>query len=436
MFELTDIRPDIKVQEAEYKRLLGLPPNYELEGRTRELADAAARWYAEHGRPWIYARQNGEIELTNDRLKLSGNEFCSQQLHDQFAQAKARSAVLIAVSAGKECEEHARVLWQDNKPDEYFFLEMFGSAVVENLITVASGQICGWADSNGMVALPHYSPGYSGWDVADQIKLWDLIRLQNGRELPGELHVMDTGMLRPKKSLLAIVGITADVERARQFAKLVPCENCSLPACDYRRAPYKHTRPPIEDVRRLQATPLHSKGNSAGTPVLIQDAKYSINARALRKWSQERLVLKTLPDGSVEAQFRYDGTTCSNMGQPLQFHYHIKLSPPADGYRITEANCTPAPGDTGHTQQCEYLNDAIALMGSIANEKPLLGRSLNDVLTWERATNPSGCYCDLERRLHKWGLVFEVIHHTLVQHEKQSANGNSNPILKQPSPAL
>src|SRR5207342_3931160 len=101
---------------------------------------------------------------------------------------------LAAVSAGKECEEKARELWQDGRPDEYFFLEVFGSAVVEHLITVASGRICGWADANGTVALPHYSPGYSGWNVADQNKLWDLIRPPNGQALPGELQVLDTGM--------------------------------------------------------------------------------------------------------------------------------------------------------------------------------------------------------------------------------------------------
>ena len=58
-------------------------------------------------------------------------------------------------------------------------------------------------------------------------------------------------------------------------------------------------------------------------------------------------------------------------------------------------------------------------MHSIATEKPLLGRPLNDVLAWARMPNPSGCYCDLERRLHKWGLVFEVIHFALVQREKE-----------------
>ena len=436
MLELIDIRPEVNVQEAEYKRLLGLPPHYELDGRTRELADAAVHWYTEHGRPWIYARQTSDIELRAGRLRLNGSDFSSQQLHDQFASANASTAVLVAVSAGKECEEQARQLWQESKPDEYFFLEMFGSAVVEHLITVASGQICGWADANRMVALPHYSPGYSGWDVSDQVKLSELIRPQHARPLPGDLEVMDTGMLRPKKSLLAVFGITADVERARQFAKLVPCENCSLPACKYRRAPYKHSRAPIEDVRRLQSSPTTSNGRTVPPSPLSRDAKYSINPRALRKWSQERLTLNTLPDGSIAAHFRYDGTTCSNMGQPLEFHYHVKLSPPTDGYRITETNCAPAPGDTGHTQQCEYLNDAIGLMGSIADEKPLLGRPLNDVLSWERAANPSGCYCDIERRLHKWGLIFEVIHHALVQNEKQSTNGYSNPIPKQSHPSL
>ena len=104
--------------------------------------------------------------------------------------------MLVAVSAGPECERRARQLWQDGKPDEYFFMEAFGSAVVEHLITIASGRICDWADRQGMLALPHYSPGYSGWDVADQNKLWSLIRPQNGHSIATELQVMESGMLR------------------------------------------------------------------------------------------------------------------------------------------------------------------------------------------------------------------------------------------------
>jgi hypothetical protein len=415
MLELIETKPVVNVQESEYARLLGYPKQHVLGGRPRELADAARQWYAENGRPWFYARQLNTLEWANGKLRVGGTEFSSKQLHDQFVEAQADSAVLVAVSAGRECEEHARKLWRDGKPDEYFFMEMFGSAVVEHLVTVASGRICGWADHNGAAALPHYSPGYSGWDISDQIKLWQLIRQKGAVHFDGKLDVLETGMLRPKKSLLTVFGVTRNLAKARSLAKLIPCESCSLPNCQYRRAPYRHAPPQIEDVRALLPNVLRNVGDRNPASVLKTDARYTINPRALEKWSKERLQLDFLRDGAVEARFRYEGTTCSNMGRALEFDYRVKLAPPEDHYRILEMHCAPAPGDTGHQFQCEYLNDAKAFMRSIAHEKPLLGEPLNDVLTWERPWNPSGCYCDAERRAHKWGLVFEVIHYALVR---------------------
>lgn len=417
-FELIDTHPDSAVQESEYKRLLGFPRDHVLEGRTRELVDWATQWYAEHGRPWIYARQAGELEVAGDQLLFNEATFRSEELVGQLVEAQAHDVVLAAVSAGKECEAKARELWLEGKPDEYFFMEIYGSAVVEHLITVASGQICGWADQRAMAVLPHYSPGYSGWDVSDQVNLWQAIRPANGFKPPFELEVMETGMLRPKKSLLAVFGLTSHVDKVR--ARLIPCESCSLPGCQYRRVPYKHSRPQTEDVRRLQGAgpDRSSQGLDNGFP-LTRDAVYSINPKALHKWSQNRLQLKSLEDRSTEAHFRYEGTTCSGMGCPLEFNYRVVLGPPETGYQITRADCAPAPGDFGHTQMCEYLNDAASLMGTIANEQPLLGRPLNDVLTWERHPNPSGCYCDADRRDHKWGLVLEVIHYGLVELERK-----------------
>jgi len=420
MFELIDPHPAVNVQEAEYRRLLGYPKQHVPDGRARELADGARAWYAENGRPWIYARQAVGLELKSQRLQVHGVEFTSKQLHDQFVTARAHTAVLVAVSAGRECEERAQQLWREGKPDEYFFMEMYGSAVVEHLITVASGHLCGWADQRGMAALPHYSPGYSGWDIADQIELWKLIRPKTGRGIPGDLHVLDTGMLRPKKSLLAVFGLTRHLDKVRNLASLIPCENCSLPGCQYRRAPYRHSPPQIEDVRRLQGGAVENP--DAPVPAistLNRHARYSINLRALQKWSHERLQLEFSGDGSVAARFRYEGTTCSNLGRPLAFDYEVKLSPPEDGYRVLASACVPVSGDTGYQYQCEYLNDAESLMNRIATEKPLLGKPLNAVLTWERPYDPSGCYCDSARREHKWGLVFEVIHYALARRERE-----------------
>jgi hypothetical protein len=250
MFELSETNPLIEVPEAEYRRLLGYPKKHELEGRARELADAARAWFAAHGRPWIYARETGALVSSAETLRIGDQEFTSRRLRDTFAAADAQGAVVVAVSAGKECEETARQLWQDGKPDEYFFLEMFGSAVVEQLIAVASGRICAWAGEQSMAVLPHFSPGYSGWDIAQQVKLWQLIT-QNKRGLPGGLDVFESGMLRPKKSLLAVFGLTGDAEKARRFARLIPCENCSLPRCQYRRTPYRRAPVQFEEIGQL-----------------------------------------------------------------------------------------------------------------------------------------------------------------------------------------
>ena len=53
MLELFETNPKVNVQESEYQRLLGLPKNYSMKARIRELADAARQWYADNGRPWF-----------------------------------------------------------------------------------------------------------------------------------------------------------------------------------------------------------------------------------------------------------------------------------------------------------------------------------------------------------------------------------------------
>jgi len=425
MLELTDIHPDLQVQEVEYSRLLGYPAGHVLEGRARELADWARDWYGAHGRPWIYARQADGLELVQQRLRLENEELTSRSLHDQLAAARAHGAMLVAVSAGPECEEHARRLWEEGKPDEYFFLEMYGSAVVEHLITATGGRLCAWAEGQGMMVLPHYSPGYPGWEIAEQTRLWQLIRHRGAERLPGRMEVLDTGMLRPKKSLLAVFGLTRHLDQVRHLRHLVPCENCSLAGCQYRRAPYRHSRPQIEDVQRLQSRDGEdSKSKIIQFSVLNHQASYSVNPRALRKWSEERLQLKSLPDGSIEARFRYEGTTCSNLGRSLEYDYHLRLSSAGDEYRIVHAACVPAPGDTGHAAQCEYLNNPDVFMDDVASDQPLFGRPINDVLNWKRQFDPSGCYCSPAGRAHKWGLALEVVHYALVQLEKESGNGS------------
>ena len=386
----------VDVQPAEYLRLLGYPRDFVPAGRASELAEWARRWYAANGRPWVYEREAASFDLSGGAVRLDGETFSSRRLHATLEEAGAHGVVLVAVSAGQEAEEYAQQLWREEKPDEYFFLEVYASAVVEHLVTTTGARLCGWAEEHRMAVLPHYSPGYSGWDIGEQGRLLELF----GTCLPGALQVLPSGGLQPKKSLLAVFGLTRHVDRVQRLTDLMPCENCSFSPCQFRRAPYRRSRSGLAEL-----------------PVIPQWERpsYSVNPKALKRWAAERLTLERRPDGTIDARFRYDGTTCTNMGRPLAFDYFVKLGRREEGYFIREQRCAPAPGDSGHTQMCQYLADPAPLMESISREKPLLGQPLDDVLTWRRASTGTGCYCDPASREHKWGLALETIHYALHQ---------------------
>ena len=386
----------VDVQPAEFRRLLGYPPGHAPEGRAAELESAVSEWYAQHGRPWVSTREADTLALADGAVKIDGLTFTSRRLYQSLHEAEAHGAVLVAVSAGPEAEAHAQELWREEKPDEYFFLEVYASAVVEHLLTTAGARLCAEAEAQGMAVLPHYSPGYADWDVADQALLFGLFG-----SLPGPLEVMDSGSLRPKKSQLAVFGLTRDASHLRRLTDMLPCENCSFGPCEFRRAPYRRNRRGLPEL-----------------PVVAEPPAYSVNLNALRRWAGERLQLER-HNGTIEARFRYDGTTCTNLGRPFTFDYSVTLGRREDGYPVLQQGCAPAPGDAGHTCMCQYIASPGPLMQAIHTEKPLLGEPLDEVLSWPPSSVFAGCLCDPASRRHKWRLVLETIHYAL--HEKTSS---------------
>lgn len=219
MMETLDLKPECAVAEAEYRRLLGYPRGHQPGDRALELAAWARGWFAEHGRPWVYLREV-PVTVTTDALRIDTTPFQSRKLREHFLAAGVDRALVVAVSAGPEAEARARELWGEAKPDEYFFLEVFGSAVVEHLVAATNGRVCALAEANGLRAIPHYSPGYTGWEVAEQNELFALIERGRTKPWPAPLHVLPSGMVQPKKSLLAVIGLTA---RPVAEAPAVPC---------------------------------------------------------------------------------------------------------------------------------------------------------------------------------------------------------------------
>jgi hypothetical protein len=183
------------VEEREYARLLGYPWGTRLEGDVRERAAQAIEWYECHCKPRVYCVSPAETTYT-----------------------------VTAITAGHEVDEEVDRLWNAGRVDEAYFLDRYAAAVVEKL-----------AQDLG----PYQSPGTGRLPFGEQWKLFSYIAPLNP-----EIEILPSGMLKPKNSILAIVragikpaatGRMQREPRSRGLYARVPCTQCDLAGCSFRR---------------------------------------------------------------------------------------------------------------------------------------------------------------------------------------------------------
>jgi len=231
IFSDTNFHPT--VDDAEFKCQLKLPLDYAMTGEVAVNAAWARSWFAEHARPWLCAHPIASCEVDESTVTIAGQDLMSGELAKRFQHAE--SVVIVGVSTGSEAEIEAASRWEADEPDRYFFMESYATAVVETLINEARSRLCNWANKQACVLLPHYSPGYHEWSVADQHKVYGL--LAQGGEIPGALEVMESGMLRPKNSQLVVFGVVPKSNTPSEDRDMIPCKYCAQSPCELRREP-------------------------------------------------------------------------------------------------------------------------------------------------------------------------------------------------------
>jgi hypothetical protein len=365
-----------------YRRHLGLPESVTLDERFTELADQARDWYLEHGSPWNDACPIRIQSIAKDTVFLEeGLALRSALLAEGLARADARAIVVFAATAGAAVDRRIDELWKMERPDEAMFLNAYAIAVVERLRLQARDHLRQIYGTLGMAVLPHYSPGYEGWDLVDQAQLFQVVfgRTTHSK-LP--LRVLASGGLWPAKSTIAAYGVT---------------ERSDMDAC----LDGYWMRRPIVSASNVQ------------TP-----SEYAFPAKALTLWRSKRLQLAVQPNQEIRARFRFEGSTCSNLGVPITIDYHIYLERNGgDGYRVTHSSCKPADGDVGVRSTCAYLDNPALHMAEMDSYQPLIGMRLDDALAWNPPISQSGCLCSQAAQNHKWRIVLQTIHFALVNHE-------------------
>jgi hypothetical protein len=136
-------------------------------------------------------------------------------------------------TVGSAIEDRVRTLWDTRELPLAVMLDSVGSAAVESLAEYANDLLCQAAIAAGTKVTNRISPGYAGWDTAEQARLF---RLCAGDPIGVTLN--DSCVMTPDKSISFLVGVGPNVRVDHYFTQ---CRRCWMADCAYRRAPASAT---------------------------------------------------------------------------------------------------------------------------------------------------------------------------------------------------
>lgn len=161
-------------------------------------------------------------------VKINGSSFQIKKI--VFGQLKkSDSAALFLCTAGDEIGIRSRKAMKERDFLKGYIYDVIGSEIVETAADLMQDDLQKAAASEGLKITNRYSPGYCGWDVAEQHKLFQLI--------PDNfcgVSLNESALMSPEKSISGIIGIGRDV-RSNSYT----CSICDMKDCIYRKVKEK-----------------------------------------------------------------------------------------------------------------------------------------------------------------------------------------------------
>jgi len=166
-----------------------------------------------------------EIEfVSSDKsVNVSGVNFSINKiLYGQLGHSD--SLALFLCTAGAEPGIRSRSAMSEGDPLTAYIYDLIGSIVVDAATDLLQSELEHKIISAGRKITNRYSPGYCGWDVSEQHKLFRLF--------PDNfcgITLTDSALMDPVKSISGLIGIGKNV----RFNKYT-CSLCDLRECSFR----------------------------------------------------------------------------------------------------------------------------------------------------------------------------------------------------------
>ena len=172
----------------------------------------------------VSGQEAGHIEAAGEQLRIP---------HIGRLWGALTSVGAGVCTVGQPLEDRVRALFDAHELPLAVMLDSVGSAAVESLAEHVNDLLCQAAIAEGIRVTNRISPGYAGWDTAQQRELF---RLCPGMSIGVALN--EACFMTPVKTISFLVGIGPEARVDHYFTQ---CRRCWMADCAFRRAPADRT---------------------------------------------------------------------------------------------------------------------------------------------------------------------------------------------------
>lgn len=162
----------------------------------------------------------GRSGMTVDDINFKTGKVISSYLDE------AEAIAFFIATAGLEFDNWLKDLHTQGDVWNMFLADAIGSEIAEATTRGVSDELEKEAKLNGLNISNSYSPGYCGWTVKEQQKLFSLFPSE-----PCGVKLTDSSLMLPIKSVSGIIGLGSQLEK-----KVYGCDICNMKTCYKKRA--------------------------------------------------------------------------------------------------------------------------------------------------------------------------------------------------------
>ena len=193
-----------------------------IPGLIEEILENVAPYCAIQGGYRIFdkiSRDKKNHLITIENKTFDVKSIVSNQIR------KAEKAALFLCTAGPDVEKWSKDQMKSGDLMKGYVIDVIGSEIVEKAIDKIHDILEKDMNALNMGVTDRYSPGYCGWQVSEQPKLFSFF--------PDNycgIQLSDTSLMNPIKSVSGLIGIGPKAERKGYI-----CEYCNQINCLYRK---------------------------------------------------------------------------------------------------------------------------------------------------------------------------------------------------------